>query len=99
MKKRKADKPKKHSGGSSETIVPKKPKNLFMMMDFQRGFSSKTAEDQYNFDEHEEEEFSQRPSFEYREPRKSPTPSAKSQESHYQDWTDDDLHSSPVRSS
>ena len=100
MKKRKADKPKKHSGGSSETIVPKKPKNLFMMMDFQRGFSaSKTAEDQYNFDEHEEEEFSvQRPSFEYREPRKvSPTPSAKSQESHTQDWTDEDLHSSPVR--
>ena len=100
MKKRKSEKPKKHCGGSSETIVPKKPKNLFMMMDFQRGFSSKTAEDQYNFDEHEEEEFSQRPSFEYREPRKSsPTPSAKSQESHYQDWTDDDLHSSPVRSS
>ena len=98
MKKRKAEKPKKHCGGSSETIVPKKPKNLFMMMDFQRGFSSKTAEDQYNFDEHEEEEFSQRPSFEYREPRKSsPTPSAKSQESHYQDWTDEDLHSSPVR--
>merc|ERR1719336_21630 len=98
MKKRKAEKPKKHSGGSSETIVPKKPKNLFMMMDFQRGFSSKTAEDQYNFDEHEEEEFSQRPSFEYREPRKSsPTPSVKSQESQYQDWTDDDLHSSPRR--
>ena len=101
MKKRKAEKPKKHCGGSSETIVPKKPKNLFMMMDFQRGFSSKTAEDQYNFDEHEEEEFNQRPSFEYREPRKcSPTPSVKSQESqsHYQDWTDDDLHSSPVSS-
>merc|ERR550539_1869255 len=98
MKKRKSEKPKKHCGGSSETIVPKKPKNLFMMMDFQRGFSSKTAEDQYNFDEHEEEEFNQRPSFEYREPRKSsPTPSAKSQESHYQDWTDDDLHSSPRR--
>ena len=100
IKKRKAEKPKKHCGGSSETIVPKKPKNLFMMMDFQRGFSSKTAEDQYNFDEHEEEEFNQRPSFEYREPRRSsPTPSVKSQESQYQDWTDDDLHSSPVRSS
>ena len=96
MKKRKAEKPKKHSGGSSETIVPKKPKNLFMMMDFQRGFSSKTAEDEYNFDEHEEEEFNQKPSFEYREPRKSsPTPSIKSHESHYQEWTDEDLQPSP----
>ena len=100
MKKRKADKPKKHSGGSSETIVPKKPKNLFMMMDFQRGFSSKTAEDEYNFDEHEEEEFGQKPSFDFvKDPRpekSSPTPSAKSQESHYQEWTDDDSHQSPA---
>ena len=99
MKKRKADKPKKHSGGSSETIVPKKPKNLFMMMDFQRGFSSKTAEDEYNFDEHEEE-FGQKPSFDFvKDPRpekSSPTPSTRSQESHYQEWTDDDSHQSPA---
>ena len=68
-----------------------------MMMDFQRGFSSKTAEDEYNFDEHEEEEFNQKPSFEYREPRKgSPTPSIKSHESHYQEWTDEDLQPSPT---
>merc|ERR1719411_210128 len=95
MKKRKADKPKKHSGGSSETIVPKKPKNLFMMMDFQRGFSAKTAEDEYNFDEHEEEEFGQKPAgFEYRDPRKvSPSPSARSRDSsHYHEWTDEDHH-------
>jgi hypothetical protein len=88
-KKRKSDKPKKHSGGSSETIVPKKPKNLFMMMDFQRGFNAKSAEDEYNFDENEEDK-----SYKYRESRKeSPTPSAKSQESQ---WTDDEPHSSPV---
>ena len=33
QKKRKSDKPKKHFGGTNEveTIVPKKPKNLFMM--------------------------------------------------------------------
>ena len=103
MKKRKADKPKKHSGGSSETIVPKKPKNLFMMMDFQRGFTSKTAEDEYNFDEHEEE-FGQKPGFDgfLKDPgvgKSSPTPSAKSQESHYQEWTDDDAHPSPAVSS
>ena len=106
-KKRKADKPKKHSGGSSETIVPKKPKNLFMMMDFQRGFNAKSAEDEYNFDENEEEK-----SFEYRESRKeSPTPSAQSQpeypagsqsqfqesQSQYQEWTDEDGQGSPVR--
>ena len=30
-KKRKADNPKKQSGTISETFVPKKPKNLFMM--------------------------------------------------------------------
>ena len=38
-KKRKADKPKKNSGagcGRSETIVPKKPKNLLMMLDLQQ---------------------------------------------------------------
>ena len=29
-KKRKSDKPKKHLGSTVETIVPKKPKNLFM---------------------------------------------------------------------
>lgn len=97
-KKRKADKPKKHSGGSSETIVPKKPKNLFMMMDFQRGFNAKSAEDEYNFDENEEEDLNPGKSYEYREPRKpSPTPSIKSHESHYQEWTDDDVHSSPKR--
>ena len=99
MKKRKAEKPRKHSGGSSETIVPKKPKNLFMMMDFQRGFSAKTAEDEYNFDEHEEEEFGSKPGLDYREPRKcSPTPSVKSRDSlsHYQEWTDEDLHQSPA---
>ena len=90
----------RRSGGSSEMIVPKKPKNLFMMMDFQRGFSAKTAEDEYNFDEHEEEEFGSKPGFDYREPRKcSPTPSVKSRDSltHYQEWTDEDLHhSSPA---
>jgi len=97
-KKRKADKPKKHSGGSSETIVPKKPKNLFMMMDFQRGFNAKSAEDEYNFDENEDEEINPTKSYEYREHRKSsPTPSIKSHESHYQEWTDDDVHSSPKR--
>ena len=98
MKKRKAEKPRKHSGGNSETIVPKKPKNLFMMMDFQRGFNAKTAEDEYNFDEHEEEEFGSKPGFDYREPRKcSPTPSVKSKDStHYQEWTDEDLHPSPA---
>ena len=104
-KKRKADKPKKHSGGSSETIVPKKPKNLFMMMDFQRGFNAKSAEDEYNFDENDEEK-----SFEYREPQKeSPTPSAQLQEQYsasqsqchesqlqYQEWTDEDGQGSPV---
>jgi hypothetical protein len=36
-------------GGNSETIVPKKPRNLFMMVDFQRGFGVKAAEDEYNF--------------------------------------------------
>ena len=101
-KKRKADKPKKHSGGSSETIVPKKPKNLFMMMDFQRGFNAKSAEDEYNFDENDEEK-----SFDYREPQKeSPTPSSQlqqeysqseSQELQYQEWTDEDGQGSPVR--
>ena len=105
-KKRKADKPKKHSGGSSETIVPKKPKNLFMMMDFQRGFNAKSAEDEYNFDENDEEK-----SFEYREPRKeSPTSSAQLQQQQYsgsqsqyqesqlqyQEWTDEDGQGSPV---
>ena len=100
-KKRKADKPKKHSGGSSETIVPKKPKNLFMMMDFQRGFNAKSAEDEYNFDENDEEK-----SFDYREPQKeSPTPSSQlqqeysqseSQELQYQEWTDEDGQGSPV---
>merc|ERR1712083_477128 len=56
-KKRKGGKPKKHSGGTSEmeTIVHKKPKNLFMMMDFQRGFNTKAAEDEYNFDEDDNE--------------------------------------------
>ena len=94
-KKRKADKPKKHSGGSSETIVPKKPKNLFMMMDFQRGFNAKSAEDEYNFDENDEEK-----SFEYRDGRKdSPTPSSQFQDSRsqFQEWTDEDGQSSPVR--
>ena len=42
-KKRKADKPKKQSG-ITETIVPKKPKNLFMMYDFDEG--SDTSEDE-----------------------------------------------------
>jgi hypothetical protein len=37
------------AGGNSETIVPKKPRNLFMMVDFQRGFGVKAAEDEYNF--------------------------------------------------
>merc|ERR1719210_2640552 len=94
-KKRKADKPKKHSGGSSETIVPKKPKNLFMMMDFQRGFNAKSAEDEYNFDENDEEK-----SFEYRDGRKdSPTPSAQFQNSgsQFQEWTDEDGQGSPVK--
>ena len=52
-KKRKADKPKKNSAGSSsETIVPKKPRNLFMMMDFQRGFGvNKNAADEYTFED------------------------------------------------
>ena len=94
-KKRKADKPKKHSGGSSETIVPKKPKNLFMMMDFQRGFNAKSAEDEYNFDENDEEK-----SFGYRDGRKdSPTPSTQFQDSgsQFQEWTDEDGQGSPVR--
>ena len=91
-KKRKADKPKKHSGGSSETIVPKKPKNLFMMMDFQRGFNAKSAEDEYNFDDEDNHPYK---SVEFR--KESPTPSGKSRESQYQEWTDEDLHSSPVR--
>merc|ERR1719192_1842193 len=94
-KKRKADKPKKHSGGSSETIVPKKPKNLFMMMDFQRGFNAKSAEDEYNFDENDEEK-----SFEYRDGRKdSPTPSTQFQDSgsQFQEWTDEDGQGSPVK--
>merc|ERR1712012_272041 len=95
MKKRKADKPKKHSGGSSETIVPKKPKNLFMMMDFQRGFNAKSAEDEYNFDENDEEK-----SFGYRDGWKdSPTPSAQFQDSgsQFQEWTDEDGQGSPVK--
>merc|ERR1712038_1554670 len=94
-KKRKADKPKKHSGGSSETIVPKKPKNLFMMMDFQRGFNAKSAEDEYNFDENDEDK-----SFEYRDGRKdSPTPSSQFQDSgsQFQEWTDEDGQGSPVK--
>ena len=56
-KKRKAENPKKNSGGcSSETIVPKKPKNMFMMMDFnnkQRG-QSKSSLDEYDFDDSED---------------------------------------------
>merc|ERR1719225_176647 len=94
-KKRKADKPKKHSGGSSETIVPKKPKNLFMMMDFQRGFNAKSAEDEYNFDENDEEK-----SYEYRDGQKdSPTPSTQFQDSgsQFQEWTDEDGQGSPVK--
>ena len=43
-KKRKADKPKKQSGPTTETIVPKKPKNLFMMYDFDDGSSSSKDE-------------------------------------------------------
>merc|ERR1712083_515553 len=72
-KKRKGGKPKKHSGGTSEmeTIVHKKPKNLFMMMDFQRGFNTKAAEDEYNFDEDDNEMDNPKQLFnEYREPTK-----------------------------
>ena len=96
-KKRKGDKPKKHSGGSSEmeTIVHKKPKNLFMMMDFQRGFNPKSAEDEYNFDEDDDEMGDTQQMFnEYREPRKaSPSPSQKSShcdESQAQGWAKED---------
>ena len=61
-KKRKADNPKKNSGGcSSETIVPKKPKNLYMMLDLQnRGGAGKdssknsTGVDEYDFDDSED---------------------------------------------
>ncbi len=63
-KKRKADNPKKNSGGcSSETIVPKKPKNLYTMLDHpKRGGvagkesskSSTTAVDEYDFDDSED---------------------------------------------
>ena len=75
-------------------------------MDFQRGFNAKSAEDEYNFDENDEEK-----SFEYREPRKeSPTPSAQLQQQQYsgsqsqyhesqlqyQEWTDEDGQGSPV---
>ena len=45
-KKRKSDKPRKHTGvAGSETIVPKKPRNLFMMncLNLQRGFKSTSA--------------------------------------------------------
>ena len=70
-------------------------------MDFQRGFSAKNAEDEYNFDEHEEAEFNQKPNFEYRDPRRtSPTPSSKSHdheiEGQYQEWTDEDHQQTPT---
>ena len=48
-KKRKADKPKKQSG-ITETIVPKKPKNLFMMYDFDDD-QSDTSKDELSEDE------------------------------------------------
>ena len=38
--------------------MPKKPKNLFMMLDFQRGFCGapeKSAEDEYTFEDSEAE--------------------------------------------
>eukprot|EP00094_Tigriopus_californicus_P003354 TCALIF_03225-PA protein Name:"Similar to BAHCC1 BAH and coiled-coil domain-containing protein 1 (Homo sapiens)" AED:0.05 eAED:0.05 QI:260/1/0.83/1/1/0.66/6/0/1699 len=63
-KKRKADKPRKHTG-STETIVPKKPRNLFMMncLNLQREFKSTSAaaahsssmRDEYDFTDDEEE--------------------------------------------
>ncbi len=62
-KRRKSEKPRKHMG-STETIVPKKPRNLFMMsLNMQkRGFkvmdsgAAKNREDQYEFHEDEDEE-------------------------------------------
>lgn len=63
-KKRKADKPRKHTG-STETIVPKKPRNLFMMncLNLQREFKSTSAaaahsssmRDEYDFTDEEDE--------------------------------------------
>ncbi len=60
-KRRKSEKPRKHTG-ITETIVPKKPRHLFMMSLSmqQRGFKVKDPvkkrEDQYEFHEEEEEE-------------------------------------------
>ena len=67
QKKRKADNPKKNSGGSSsETIVPKKPKNLYMMLDLQQqrggtksgkgssAWDASKAGDEYDFDDSED---------------------------------------------
>ena len=63
-KRRKSEKPRRHCG-STETIVSKQPKNLFMMncMTLQRGFSDKSVKsaavtaspvDEYDFNEEEE---------------------------------------------
>ena len=56
-KKRKSEKPKKQNGGT-ETIVPKKPRNLFMMncLSLQQGLKSgmRSAEDEYDFNEDNE---------------------------------------------
>jgi hypothetical protein len=57
-KRRKCDKPRRHCG-STETIVHKQPKNLFMMncMTLQRGFSEKSSKvDEYDFRENEEDD-------------------------------------------
>ena len=57
-KRRKCEKPRRHCG-STETIVHKQPKNLFMMncMTLQRGFSEKTSKvDEYDFRENEDDD-------------------------------------------
>ena len=60
-KRRKSEKPKRHFG-STETIVHKQPKNLFMMncMNLQRGFSDKSGAaskaDEYDFRENDDDE-------------------------------------------
>ena len=56
-KKRKADKPKKQSG-TTETIVPKKPKNLFMMncYEFDGSYPSKDDEFDEESDKSEEDQ-------------------------------------------
>ena len=86
-KKRKAERPKKNSGGSSETIVPKKPRNLFMMLDFQRGFGVRTAEDEYTFEDEDGGDLAGRQKM--FEARRSSSPSVRSTGS-VGHWSDDE---------